>query len=229
MRYRMSDRSPETNVNYIELCKVTMQSLDEVDAGRIKTRTFIINKLADAIIENGGYCDEESFATVFFGGAADKYPDSFNKARKLGSMATFNCLEPFVDMDSSSFNHDEHLGIVMPGSKEFESLVVGYKIGKKQSSKSEAPILTGDILFKRYSVSEDYGLLDDHLLFGAIRSINSHEPKYSIYENIRFGIGEARRYMLPHGSSPSQSDIAKIDERVNALREDAKQYLNSNK
>lgn len=198
-------------------------ALAEINKIATTQKVAILDSFANEIIDRGGFCDKDSFDTVFFGDT--KIPDELKVAHILGERAVYSQLEPFIDMDCWSFNPIDHLGLVMPGAKEFGSTAVGYKISKKTGGSRALDALAGRIVFKRCSKSEDYEPYDDHVLFDVVRPCGVFDAKYSVYKNIDFGVIAAREYILNNEPSPSPDEIKSLDGHINLLREEARKFI----
>lgn len=197
----------------------------------------VMNDLAATVVDNGGFCDNLTFSTIFYGGidptmnwsdsftneqlSAQEIPGEFKTAQQIGRVVGYSYFEPFVARSTTSSKYD--IGIVMPGSAEFEG-GIGYKISIPKKG-PERNIISGNMVFMGLSKVRDYRPYDEHDLFSVTRYMGRLETENYPSSITKFGVAAVREHLDPNGYFDSKQ-MSSIDAFIFELRLDAKQHAN---
>lgn len=198
--------------------------------------------IAHEVIEGGGFCDDKTFSTVFFGGVdAARYksdesitgkvlvdvPAQFSAAVTTAERIPFLMHEPFVAREAGGDRRND-IGVVLPASHSANYTGVGYRIEALRRSHGVLSY-AGQVIFSAYSPSvalfDAARQIGEQAIFKVDRTAGNkeHDGLY-LNDGLAFGVEAVRRHVLTSRvrKTPTLESMAQLDTYIADLRKAAK-------
>ena len=202
-------------------------------------RLDFMNSVTEHILDFGGYCDDLTFSTAFFGDVdpatewrertmskattATSVPEEFKKAHDLAALIRDSVFEPFVTTHHDSASHNKRdIGIIMPGSADFDESNVGYEIINRGSRFIGRAIFNGLSKIQKDRVRAQYSILIVERPHDSTAA-----TKLWVNDATPFGVAAARKHLVGDSSFATPKDLNEANAYIEKLQAKARKYHKS--